>query len=155
VKHRSVVLAVLFNDGRSVFLGFLRCSCSRGQPCALGDPFMVELSRLGDGKNALRYTRPERFVHDSEIQCHWDWRRVVGPGIEKLTVDHDRNGNEPRFARGRNLHQPQSTRSLVDLLAPVLLREPLRVECPRTRSETDESQGGSEREGDGAQPHAI
>jgi hypothetical protein len=97
----------------------------------------------------------EAFVHNSEIERHGDRRRVIGAGIKKLAVDHDRDGNDPRFAGTRNLHETQGARSLVNMFAPVLLCKTLSVEGRRPGTETQESERSSERKDDDAQPHAI
>ena len=116
---------------------------------------MVKLSWLRDREKALRHARSKPFVDDSEIQRHGNGHGLIGSGVKKLAVQHVRNGNETRFALIRNLYQAQCTRSLVDLLSPVLLGNALRGERSRIKHQDRESERSGERKDDGAQSYAI
>ena len=131
-----------------------------GQPTPLRDPFMVELSRLRDREEALRNARAEAFVNDPEIERHGDGISFIGPGIEKLAIHHDGNGNDARLAGVGNLHQSERSRAFVDVLALAMLGEFLRVGGLSGRGKQDDSNRRQNRDGDsgeddGAEPHAI
>ena len=157
MKHGPVVLVFFFDHGRRILLGCFRRFRSRGQPGTLRDPLMVKLPRLRDGKSTLGYARAKSFVDDSEIQRHGDRRGLIRTRVVKLAVHHDRNGNDPRLALVRNLHQSQRTRSFVGLVASVLLRKGLRVKRLSSHPQADETNGTRQNNGedDDAQPHAI
>ena len=149
VQYRWPILVFVGDHRSRVLLVFLRNLLSRGSPRALGDPDMVQLSGLRNREDALGYTSAKPFVHDSEIERHGNRRRLIRPGVVKLSVHHDGNGSEAGFAFRRNLHQSYGARSLVNRgLVTVLGRQTL-GHSPGTGEPDCGSQG------DGEQPVAI
>jgi hypothetical protein len=118
---------------------------------------MTELSRLRNGKKALRHARVEGFVHHPKIECHRDRCGLVGTGIVKLAIHHDGNGNDARLARAGKLNQPKGAGARVGWLAPVLLDQNLRVEraSPHPCPGKPGCGGNKEGEDDADEPLAI
>lgn len=131
-----------------------------GQPGSLCDPFMIELSRLGDGEETLRNAGAKAFVDDPEVERHRNRISFIGLGIVKLAIHHDGNGNDAGFAGVGNLHQSERSRPLVSVLARMVLSEFLRVDWLNRTAKPDDgnrrqNDGGDSRKDDGAKPHAI
>jgi len=127
-----------------------------GKPRSLGDPFMIQLSRLGDGKKSLRHARPESLVHDSEIKRHRNRIGLVRVGVVELAVHHDGNRNDVGLAFIGNLNQPKRARTLVCVLALVVLYQFLRMGFggwPKADQSNRRPESGSA--DDGAEPHTI
>ena len=157
IDHRSRILASVRFRFRAL-----------GQPCSLGDPFTIELSRLRDREDPLRNARSESFINDSEIERHGYRSRFVGFGIEKLAIHHDGNRNQPRLAFIVDLYECQRARALIDVLAIEVLGQLLPVSRGRCESKTEKSdrrrnRGPDRRKGDreeggaddGVKPSAI
>ena len=134
-------------------MGCFRRLHARRQPCALGNPRVIQLSRLCNGKQAIGDAGAEGLIDDPEIKRHGNWIGLVGAGIEELAVHHDGYRDHARFAALGNLHQPKRARPFVNLFALEMLREFLGVKRgakPEAR-ESHDRQGGD----DGGPTHAI
>lgn len=151
-----VFVARIVDDRRSILLGLFRRFFACGHPCALGNPVMVQLARLRNGKNALRDARAKAFIHDAEIERHGNGSRMVGAGIVELAVQHDHDRDEARLALIGYLHQSERAGSLFGLFAPILLHQ-LRMQRNGLCGEADESNRTRQNTGedDGAQAPAI
>ena len=151
MQHGPVVLAVIVDYGRRILLGRLRCFGARWQPRTFGDPIVIQLPRLGDGKSSLRDTSLEAFIDNSEIKRHGNGRGLVRTCVVELAIHHDDDGNEERLASAGKLNQPESARSQVSLLATVGLGQFLGGE----RSRGNRQSGQRRPEDDGSEPLAV
>ena len=122
MQRRTVVVPPAFiNHRRSVFLPVRLGLRALGKPCSLCDPLPVELPRLRNRKQALRNAGAERLVDHAEIQRHRHRVGLVGIGIVKLAVNHDRDGNDARLALVVDLNEPQRARPVIGVLALLVL----------------------------------
>lgn len=88
---------------------------------------MIQLSRLRDGKKALRNAGAESLIHDSEIERHRDGIGHVRVGVVELAAHHDGNRNDVGLAFIGNLNQSERARAVVGVLALVMLHKFLGV----------------------------
>src|ERR1700722_7021691 len=157
MKNRRTILIIVRDHRRRVFLVLGRVNRARWKPCSLSNPDMIELPRLRDREDSKRYAAVEGFVDSSEVESHWDGRSFVGTSIKKFPVHHDGDGSKPRLAFGRQLHESQGTRTLVNCGFMSILRKCLGCQ-PRT-SQPGHYQAShchaNRRQGDGEHPVAI
>ena len=151
-----VVLATFVNHRRRILLLVRFWLRALGKPGSFCNPFVIQLSRLRDGKEALRHARAESLVHDAEIERHRNGSRLEGFGIVELATHHDGDRNEVSFAFIGNLDQSERAGALIGVLALAMLRELLGAGFGYGRKE-DETNRHQQRAGadDGAEAHAI
>jgi len=116
---------------------------------------VAELSRLRDGKEALRHARVKGLVNHAKIECHRDRRGLVGTGIVELAIHHDGDGNDARLARAGKLNESKRARPAISRLAPVLLDLNLRVERASSQPCPGKPGRANQYKDDASQPLAI
>ena len=129
----------VFDLGSLVLLTLFGSLGPGGKPRAFGHPDVAGLSGLSDGEDALRHARAKAFIDNAKIERHGDWSAFVGPGVKKLAVHGDGDGNQVRFTVGKELDQSERARSFRNRGFAAILRDRALRRC---------MDGGQERDGE-------